>query len=454
MEYLRVVKDFLRYYTTYTKTKKFLAKSEEWTKESLDRYKFYQLEKLIEHAYENVPFYRNTLKKNNLKPTDIGSLNGIKKLPYITKNIIIKNRNSLRAINYPTSQFRVVKTGGTTGSPLKIYTDKGFTFSRRLAFLDTMYKEENCKLTDKYVNLTYSNNCWNYALFRRILCLSPIKMTDEIIKTFIKKIVKFKPIFITGYPSAVFNLAKYMTNNHIETFNSLKVIFCSGEALYDWQRNLIENVFQRNLVSYYDHNERAAFGFSCKNSNLYHIYPQYGIIELIDKNGNDVIKENQMGEIVATGFLNYIFPLIRYKTGDIGIHTSRQICECGKSYPLIKNIVGRKNDFIVTKDKKLLSISGFYDIFSSTILNVKESQIYQDQIGEIVLKVVKGNSFSNDDKIMIRTIFENNYDNNIDLKIKYVKKILRTYSNKFRYIIQKIPISDNFTYPDYNFENM
>ena len=448
MEYIRAAVEFIKNYTTYTETNKFLAKSEEWTKERLNQYKFYQLKKLIEHAYENVPFYRNTFKKNNLKPTDIGSLNDIKKLPFITKNTILKNTNGLKAINYPKSKFRVVTTGGTTGPPLKMYTDKGITFSMRLAFLNTMYKEANCKLTDKFINLTYSNDCWNYALCRRILCLSPKKMTDDILKTFLKKMIKFKPVFITGYPSAVYNLAKYMANYHVETFNSLKGIFCSGEVMYEWQRKVIENVFQRNVFSYYDHNERAAFGFSCKDSNFYHIYPQYGIIELIDKYGNEVFKEDQKGEIVATGFLNYIFPLIRYKTGDIGVYTSRQQCECGRQYPLIKNIVGRKNDFIVSKDKKLLPISGFYDIFSSTILNVKESQIYQDRAGEIVLRVVKGNSFSNDDKLLIRTIFENNYDNNIDLKIRYVEEISRTDSNKFRYIVQKLPISFNFTYPD------
>ena len=60
----------------------------------------------------------------------------------------------------------------------------------------------------------------------------------------------------------------------------------------------------------------------------------------------------QTGEIAGTGFLNYVNPFVRYKTADIASLPVGRGCEqCGRQYyPIVSEIEGRLQDFIVTPD--------------------------------------------------------------------------------------------------------
>ena len=44
------------------------------------------LKKVVERAYENVPYYKNLFDNLKLKPGDIKSLKDIEKLPFTTKS--------------------------------------------------------------------------------------------------------------------------------------------------------------------------------------------------------------------------------------------------------------------------------------------------------------------------------------------------------------------------------
>ena len=67
-------------------------------------------------------------------------------------------------------------------------------------------------------------------------------------------------------------------------------------------------------------------------------------------------------EIVATTFNNWTMPFIRYKTNDYAILTDGA-CKCGRNFPLIKEVVGRAQEFLVDKDENLISASALTSIF-------------------------------------------------------------------------------------------
>src|SRR5665648_516292 len=91
-------------------TYNFLQESQWWSKEKLEEYQMRELEKLLKHAYENVPYYRRVFDERGLKPKDIQSLIDLKKLPYMTKEIIRDNLEDLIARNYPRSKLQYITT--------------------------------------------------------------------------------------------------------------------------------------------------------------------------------------------------------------------------------------------------------------------------------------------------------------------------------------------------------
>jgi len=254
-------------------------------------------------------------------------------------------------------------------------------------------------------------------------------MTDENLKLYVKKIRKFRPKYIVAYPSSLYILAKYMKKNKIKPFSTLKFILCGAENLYDWQKDFFKEIFKCNIYESYGHTERAVIAFTCEKSGNFHISPIYGYTELIGKDGKLVTKENEVGEIVTTGLLNFLWPLIRYKTGDMGVLTTKK-CECGRNFFTLKKIEGRSNqDFVITKNKRLISMTAM-NMHSNVFDNVAQFQFYQDKIGVVEFHLVKMKSYTDKDTQYIRQELLKKLGSDVDLKIKFLKDIPKTPRGK------------------------
>jgi len=437
----------IRYGQVFWETYNFLQESQWWGKEKLEEYQMQQLSKLLHHAYENVPYYRRVFDEQGLKPKDIQDFKDLQKLPYLTKEIIQDNVEDLKARNYPPSKFQYVTTGGSTGIPMGFYLEKGVSNAKEWAFMLTQWNRVGFKMGDRCVVLrgnvvesASKGKFWEYDPVNKNLILSSYHLTDENMPKYIEKIREFKPDFIQAYPSAIIILARFMKEHNINPFPTVKAILCGSENLYSWQRELLEDVFQCRVYSWYGHTEQAVLAGECEKSTYYHIFPEYGIVEIIGKDGKPVTEEDEMGEIVATGLNNFICPFIRYRTNDLAVVTNAK-CECGRNYPLLKRVEGRLQELVVTKDKRLVTLTALifaqhFEAFSK----VKEMQLVQEKEGEIIIKIVKSSQYSDSDEKEILSKMQRAVGSGLDVRFDYVDCIPRTQRGKYRFLIQKLPI--------------
>jgi len=438
-------------YRAFRKTYKFLKKSQWWSKEQLERYQLEQLSKLLNHAYENVPYYRKVFDDLGLKPENIQDFKDLQKLPFLTKEIIRENLDDLKARNYPNDIFEYVTTSGTTSGeigPLGFYYEKGFSRAREWAFMKTQWDRVGYHFRDKCVILrgypvksVDEINFFKYSFFSRWLILSSFHMSNENLPKYIEKIRKFKPKFIQAYPSTITTIAEFMREKNIESFRSIKAILCGSENLYEWQRELLEDVFRCRVYSWYGHAERAVLAGECEVSTNYHIFPEYGIVELIDKFDNLITRENVTGEIVATGLTNDIMPLIRYRTMDLA-QLSNTKCECRRDYNHITKIEGRVQEIVFTKDGRCISLTAIIASVKKleSFPKVKKIQFIQEKEGELRIKIIRGYEYlSRDEEEMLQGI-KRSLGDVLDVNIEYVDDIAWTNSGKHRLLIQKLPI--------------
>jgi len=437
-----------RYSKVFWDTYNFLQESQWWSREELEEYQMQQLEKLLNHAYENVPYYRRIFDERGLKPEDIQDFDDLKKLPYLTKEVIQNNLEDLIARNYPRSKLQYSTTGGSTGIPMGFYQDKNTAGSMEWAFMLIQWKRVGFKIGDKSVvlrgNVIQSANkekFWEYDSANKNLILSSYHMTDKTLPDYIGKIREFRPDFIQAYPSVITILARFMKENNIKKSPSVKAILCGSENLYSWQRKLLEEVFRCRIYSWYGHTEKCCLAGECEKSNYYHIFPEYGYTELIGKDGNQINRENELGEIIATGFNNYVFPFIRYRTMDLAVLANGK-CECGRNYSLLKKVEGRLQEFIVANDKSLITLTALifaqhFDAFGK----IKNMQLYQDCVGEVIVKIIPTNNFLKEDSNEIIKKMESVVGGKIKVEVKIVDKIQRTQSGKYKFLIQKLPIN-------------
>jgi len=436
----------IRYGKIYEEYRAFLEESQWWSRERLHEWQLQQLSKLLTHAYENVPHYRRVFDERGLKPKDIQDFNDLKKLPYLTRDLVRENLEDLVARNYPKYKRLFFTTGGSTGTPLGFYWEKGRTRSLERAFMWRQwswvgYEPERRDRTVILRGLLTNDPLGDYDPIENSLILSSYNLREDMLEKYIQRIRKFKPVSIQAYPSVIAILAGYMLRNSVPPIESLKVILCGSENLFPQQRELIERAFQCRVFSWYGQGECVCLAGNCEESNYYHIFSEYGITEIIDANGNPIPEGQEgVGEIVATGFNNYLMPFIRYKTGDIGVRASGT-CSCGRSYPLLKRIEGREQEYIVTKDNRIVSLTGLiFGLHFSAFERIKQMQLVQEKKGSIIINIVKADNYSRKDEEEIKAKLQYAVGGTLDIEFNYVDDIERTKRGKHKFLIQKLPV--------------
>ena len=426
------------YRNAYKKTYAFIKESEKWDAKKIHHYQWQQLGILLHHAYDHVPYYKELFQSQGLTPDDIHTLQDFQHIPFLTKELVQKNASKLKATNYPASAFEETNTGGSTGFLLRFPVEKGVWYAKHLAYITVLLERGGCHTMDSSVQLTGREKPWEHRLIPRTLLLSSYQMTEKNLPVYVSKIKHLKPVYIIGYPSAITVLATYM-KNHDFLLNGLRAVFCFGETLYDWQREYLESFFGCRIHGQYGLREQCVIAGTCEKSDMYHVFPDYGYVELVDRHGQPVTEAGKSGEIVGTGFHTNIFPFIRYKTGDLATYATRP-CECERETLLFQSIEGRVQDFMVSKTKRLVPLMGVLQLIARSSPHMKEYQLYQDTVGELVLHVVKKEEYSDADTRQIKENLQNRLGDEFTFTFVFQESIPRTGRGKYPFLIQKLPL--------------
>ena len=417
--------------------------NEDLSLEELREYQRERLKILIRHAYDHVPYYRNTMKSLKLRPSDFNDPGDIAKLPVLTREDIKLNYNSLKADNVPWYKIRHGHTSGTTGSPLEFLWDTSVCVAHHAA--DWRQKKwAGLEFGDRFISLQGRQIVplgqarppfWVMNAVHNQLFMSSFHLKDDFLKYYVDKIIDFKPKAIEGYPSSLYILARHMENNDIKI--PVPVVLSSSETLLPFQRELIERVFCCQLFDFYGMAERVVYGSECREHKGKHLNMDYGFTEIVDSH-NMPAGQGQYGAVVSTGLWNFAMPLIRYKTSDISA-ISESRCECGRSFQLFDNITTKAEDIIVLKDGRLIPPSIMTHPFK-TIKNVSMSQIVQEDHDHVKVYLKKNEAFTNSEYKELYNGMRERLGSDVNIEIIFAPDLDKNASGKFRWVISKIPI--------------
>ncbi len=423
-------------------------RNENVSREQMRKKTLKNLEKILIHCAENVPYYKKHLNASEIiksqSPMDI-----LQSLPVLKKNEVrLKNDQFIntKALNNRNLKFHY--TSGSTGSPLKVYTlpeNDQFNFalgSRLLSFANAGFQDKKVMFGGKPIMAMNKKKppFWVTNYFESQLYCSSYHMSYENLEYYHSKIIKFQPSFLIGYASSITVYAKYLKSlNTKYNGKSLLGIFPSSETLLHEDKLIIEEVFKCKVHDGYSLAEYVNFVAECEEGN-YHISPEAGIIEILDDNGMP-LKNGQIGNIVCTTLFNTTMPLIRYDTGDIGSkHESDFYCSCGRKTAILRKIIGRSMSYLNLNNNKKIGAAGLTTGFLSN--EIIESQFIQHNIDSVLLKLVVTDKFTEaDKKILIKEM--RNRLSPLILKIKFVKSISRSKNGKKEFIINSMNRNQN-----------
>ena len=379
-------------------TSKLLKKTQFWSVEDLKSLQGELLFKVLKHAIENIPFYKSQVDLSCLNElSDPFEL--IKQFPIIEKKTIRKNIDQFVC----GSQFRRYKatTGGSTGQPFVFFMDRFQTRQIEKAFIFDMWSRVGYRFGDPIFNLRgrtpKKDKFIHHDRFFNIYYASSFDLRRETVRQYVEAINNIQPRFLHGYPSTMYQLSALMEQAGLRLTNAIKAVFCGSEKLFDYQRKKIENIFGCRVYSWYGHSECLALAGECEHSYTLHFYPQYGYVEFFST-GRKNYQGQEIHEIVATGFNNYVMPLIRYRTGDYAVMDDGNSCTCGRHYLLVKEIIGREQEFVVDRCGELISATSLifgqhFDVFAG----IEGIYLEQEQPGELMIFMKKNIAFNDAD---------------------------------------------------------
>jgi phenylacetate-CoA ligase len=165
---------------------------------------------------------------------------------------------------------------------------------------------------------------------------------------------------------------------------TLKFLMSNSELLTAHAREYMEDVFGCKVYDDYSCLEFSAIAFECRMQNL-HVAADNVIVEVLDERG-DRLPPGEAGRIVVTSLNNYSMPYIRYEMSDIGV-LSAEDCPCGRCFPVLKAIVGRCDDFLITPSGRLIDPQTV--VFQiETIPEVKEFRVIQQEDGSLTVSII------------------------------------------------------------------
>ncbi len=313
-----------------------------------------KLKKIVAHAYQNVPHYKQSFDAAGIGPDDLDSLDDYTRFPFTVKE-------DLR-VNYPFAMFavprqqviRVHASSGTTGKPTVV----GYTAEDLDVWADLMARSMACAGARPG---DIVHNAYGYGLFtgglgahygaERLGC-TVIPMSGGNTERQIMLLRDFGARVLCATPSYALNIAELAEKEGIDLRQGpLAIGHFGAEPWSEALRAEIERRLGIRAVDLYGLSEIIGPGVAseCVEGRCgLHGWEDCFLFETIDPDSGEMLPLGETGELVITTLAKWAQPMLRYRTRDITRLTDEK-CVCGRTHLRILRITGRNDDMLIIR---------------------------------------------------------------------------------------------------------
>jgi phenylacetate-CoA ligase len=332
-----------------------------WDKEieTLDRGSLEQLQlkrlcETVQRVAAHVPFYQRKFAEAGVDPTDIRSLDDLRRLPFTTNA-------DLRA-TYPRG---LVAT--PPGELLRLHTSSGTTGKPKALFFSRNDVDNAAGLIARAMTMTgvtsddIFQNMMTYGLFtgalvmhygaEKVGCLvipaGPGNSEKQLLL-----MQDFRSTVVHVTPSYALYFASFLESKGIDPRRdlALRKAFVGAEPYTEETRCKIERALGVEVYNSYGLSEMSGPGvaFECPHKGGMHVWEDHFIAEIVDPQTGESAAEGEYGELVLTTLRREAMPILRYRTRDITAFIPGE-CACGRKHRRLQRIAGRTDDLLVVR---------------------------------------------------------------------------------------------------------
>ncbi|MCQ2354155.1 MAG: phenylacetate--CoA ligase [Clostridia bacterium] len=334
-----------------------------------------RLQETVKRVYEKVDLYRKRMDAAGVRPEDIKTLDDLKRLPFTSKQ-------DLRD-TYPYGMFAVPLTdvvrlhasSGTTGKQIVV----GYT-KHDLEVWDNILARQFTAAgigKEDFIHIAFG-----YGLFTggfgvhggaQKVGATVIPVSTGNTERQLTIMQDFGSTALCCTPSYAMYLAETATAEGVVDKLKLRTGIFGAEPWTEEMRRQIESMLHIKAYDVYGLTEVMGPGvaYECEAQNGMHVNEDHFIIEIIDPETGEPLPNGTPGEIVYTTLTKEAFPVIRYRTRDIGTITHEK-CECGRTFVRMSKPRGRTDDMLIIR-----GVNVFPSQIETVLINLGYTPNYQ-----------------------------------------------------------------------------
>jgi phenylacetate-CoA ligase len=419
-----------------------LDRSQWWPAEAMRQHQFKQLQRVLDHAYRTVPFYR---KRLDALGWDLGqpvSPEQWPELPTLSRQELQQAGSALESPAVPPDHGETFTnlSSGSTGRPVQT---KGTAITQLL-----------------WRTLTLREHLWHHrdfsqklAVIRRFSDLPPDGVvsvswgpaTHGVLRTgpcaclTIEHLVARQaawlqqqaPAYLLTHPSNLLALANWFVQRQ-ETLPGLLQARTFGEVLEPQARTACREAWGVPVADLYSSVETGYLALQCPEHDSYHVQAESVLMEVLDDAGRPC-DPGQVGRVVVTTLHNFATPLLRYELGDYA--QVGEPCPCGRRLPVLTRILGRKMNMLTLPSGDQLW-PAFGDIVSrrgalANLPPIQQFQVIQRTVHDLDVKLVVPRPLRPEEEETVRNYFATKFGCPFAFSFAYFEEIPRSASGKF-----------------------
>lgn len=367
--------------------------------EEIEALQLRRLREVLERCTRS-PFYREWFRAAGFDPAGVSSLRDIERLPLMDKDTL-RGDDPTRFLSVPREDIvRMHSSSGTTGQATVIFHTAADIRAWAELGARCMYMT-GVRRSDVFQNMM------GYGLFTgglgfhyaaETLGAMVIPSGSGSSKRQIQLMRDFGTTVIHIIPSYALYLLEVFEEMGVDPRKDtwLRILLIGAEPHTEGLRRRIEEAYGADAYNSYGLSEMSGPGvsFECPAKEGMHVWEDSFLLEVLDPDSLEPIKEGEEGELVFTSLHREGMPLLRYRTHDLAFTYPRK-CGCGRAHRRISRIKGRTDDMFIVKgvnvfpmqvEKVLLGILGVgsnYRIVLDTVGVMDEMRVLVEVSGDL-----------------------------------------------------------------------
>lgn len=339
---------------------------------SRERIRAIQLEKLIaqvEWTYERVAWYRDKMDAMGVKPSDIKTLEDVRKLPFTDKTAL---RDTFPYGLFAVPLDEVVElhaSSGTTGKPIVVgYNandmDVWSDCIARLSQMAGVVPSDRVQMAFGYGMFTGGFGL-HYGLQKLGCMMIPAGSGNT--ERQIQMIQDYGTTVLVATPTYALHICEVGERMGYDwEASTLRVGLFGGEPCPPGLKHEIEKRMHIVCTDNYGLTEVMGPGVSGEclaNRDMQHIAEDHFLWEVVDPETGEPVPEGETGELVLTPLDKQAIPVLRYRTHDLTCVVTEP-CPCGRTHARMQKVRSRSDDMLIIRGTNVFP-SQVEDVLSS-----------------------------------------------------------------------------------------